>query len=133
MAAAVNAMNATSECTLMDGHRMVASNVDKIAPRLLRQLCVLCVPGRAHGWRSGVYGLPLVKAQARLSRFQQQEQQDDGEWWPFDIRSLLVAVTRVEENTYICSDTQVEAGPTNNWSDPVEMTNRMNKALGRRM
>ena len=86
----------------------------------VNQMAALCQPAQIH-WVDGTpqENEALCQQLVAAGTFIKLNEK----LWPgcYYAKSDPGDVARVEERTFICSKTKDDAGPTNNWADPVEM------------
>jgi phosphoenolpyruvate carboxykinase (GTP) len=89
-----------------------------------REMAMLCQPDNTH-WCDGTdtENEELCKLMVKNGTFTKlNAEKRPGSYLA---RSHPSDVARVEERTFICSNTKEEAGPTNNWADPAAMKQTM--------
>jgi phosphoenolpyruvate carboxykinase (GTP) len=94
--------------------------------RWIDEMAELCEPDAVH-WCDGsdaefaMLCEQLVEAGTFVAL---DPQRRPGSYWA---RSDPNDVARVEDRTFICSEHEIDAGPTNNWKDPAEMRATLNR------
>jgi phosphoenolpyruvate carboxykinase (GTP) len=92
----------------------------------VNQMAALCQPAQIH-WVDGSHAenASLCQQLVAAGTFIKLNEK----LWPgcYYAKSDPGDVARVEERTFICSKAKDDAGPTNNWADPVEMKATLTK------
>ena len=85
------------------------------------EMVELCEPDAVHWFDGSDAEYELLVRAARRRRHVRRARpraSGPGSYWA---RSDPSDVARVEDRTFICSEREIDAGPTNNWKDPAEM------------